>query len=273
MKKPVKHMKKPQKAIAVSAKKKQPSKAKAEVRGVYSAAENQAALPDISNKRSEVILIAAIGDAFLPVEDFRVELIIQQREKMKAEQKSLLQGKWGVTPEESHKAVESGWLALRREFLDAMCGGEFGGDNTARENWIITCFKHDPARLFKLYLQDPALAERAARRGKDFYSYVGQIADSIKGRDKLFAPMKGFKPLVKWFILAYWSEGPRRDLPPICLWTNSSIIHLLGGNSCADEISDEAALRQAKRRWQLSKPKRSYSVLADAKGRFTLYRK
>lgn len=249
-----------------------PSKPKGVVRNKSSTQKNGiAASPANSIHRSALILLAAVGDAFLQVEDSRVESIIKQREKIKAAQKLSLQRKWGVQPEDSHKAVESGWLALRKVFLNTLCGGEFGGGNASREKWLINFFKHDPIQLMYNYLNEPILKKRATSRGKDFFTYAGQIADTKRGRDNLFTILKGLKPMANWYILVNWSGFSNSTLPPVCLWTESSIYNVLGHE---EEPMNLGTIRQYKRRLQLFGPNPRYRFVYTGKGKghFEIFR-
>jgi hypothetical protein len=221
-------------------------------------------LPSGRNLRTYCILMAAVGDAFLTPDDPRTALIIEQRNKMMGQQKMTLQKKWGITSEESHKAVEKAWLSLRKSFLKDLCGGEFRGDNIALEKWVIHFLKDDPFLLFKAYSDDPILKQQAKRRGKDFFTYVGQIADSKIGKDKLFSSPRGLPTGARICILTYWCESLCRNIPPFCLWTDSALSEL---SEDQDKPITLDYIRQIKSRYKLFSPRRRYTLKHNREGK------
>ena len=229
---------------------------------------------EFEKKRFWATLISAVGDNFLPSNDPRRSIIIRQRGKMMDRQKKGLEEKWGVTVDDAHKAVESGWSALRKFVLDSLCGGEFGGNNTSREKWIINFLKHDSIKLMERYLNDKILKSRAESRGEDFFTYVGQIADIKCGIKNTVTEINEKKTLAKWYMLMYWIEPPIPICPPVCLWTDTSIGNFLGHEK---ELS-LASIRQLKHRLILFAPRRRYrfmptgSVTGSLKGRFEVFR-
>jgi len=229
---------------------------------------------EFEKKRIWATLISAVGDDFLPSNDPRRSIIIRQRAKMMDRQKKGLQEKWGVTIDDAHEAVESGWLALRKFFLDSLCGGEFGEDNASREKWTINFLKDDPIKLMERYLNDPILKIRAESRGKDFFTYVGQIADIKCGIKNAITEINEKKTLAKWYMLMYWIESPIPICPPVCLWTDTSIDNFLGHEK---ELSLDS-IRQLRNRLGLLAPRRRYRfvpaglVKGSLKGRFEVFR-
>ena len=215
--------------------------------------------------------MSAVGNDFLPTNDPRWPTIIRQRNKMMDKQKMGLQKKWGVAVDDAHKAVESGWLALKKFLLDSLCGGEFGGDNASREKWTINFLKDDPIKLMERYLNDPILKSRAESRGKDFFTYVGQIADTKRGFQNSLTELREKQSLVKWYMLIYWVESPIPTYPPVCLWTDSSINNLLGHE---EEDMSLDSIRQLKSRLRLFAPRPRYRFVytGSGKGRFEVFR-
>lgn len=232
----------------------------------------QTVLKDYINLRTWATLMSAVGNDFLPTNDPRWSTIIRQRNKMMEKQKMGLQKKWGVTVDDAHMAVESGWLALRKFFLGSLCGGEFGGDNASREKWTVNFLKDDPIKLMERYLSDPILKSRAESRGKDFFTYVGQIADTKPGFQNLLTELREKKSLVKWYMLIYWVESPIPTYPPVCLWTDSSIANILGQE---EEDLSLVSVRQLKSRLRLFAPRLRYKFVytGSAKGKFKVFRK
>ena len=121
------------------------------------------------------------------------------------------------------------------------------------------------------YINDPILKKRATSRGKDFFTYAGQIADTKRGRENLFAVLKGLKPMANWYILVNWGNSPNSTFPPVCLWTDSSIHNLLGHE---EEPVSFDTIRQFKSRLRLfgPRPRHRFVYTGSGKGRFEVFR-